>query len=432
MTGTACARVASVDAWEALDSRGRPTVAALVALSDGAKGTAMAPSGASTGSHEASELRDGHARYDGRGVLRAVGHVRTVLAPALIGLKPRSVDDALAAVDPTPGFAAVGANAVLSVSVAARAAARSAGHSLAWHLAGPEDPLLLPMPMVNVLSGGAHAGAVIDIQDCLALPVGASPFSQALQWAASVRQSAAHIAAGRGKPCSALVADEGGVAVPLETNRAALGLVCDAIEHAGLEPGRDVGLAVDLAATQFAVGDGYRWQCENRDLNSAALIDEVAGWCGDFPVVSVEDVLGEDDWTGWKGATDALGNRIELVGDDLFVTQTDRLRRGISAGVANSALIKVNQNGLLGRTRDVLRLARGAGYSTVVSARSGDTEESWLADLAVGWRAGQIKVGSTRRSERTAKWNRQLQFEALERVTFAGPWPDGRPRREFQ
>lgn len=297
MTGTACARVASVDAWEALDSRGRPTVAALVALSDGAKGTAMAPSGASTGSHEASELRDGHARYDGRGVLRAVGHVRTVLAPALIGLKPRSVDDAHAAVDPTPGFAAVGANAVLSVSVAAaRAAARSAGHSLAWHLAGPEDPLLLPMPKVNVLSGGAHAGAVIDIQDCLAVPVGASTFSQALQWAASVRQSAAHVAAGRGKPCSALVADEGGVAVPLETNRAALGLVCDAIEHTGLEPGRDVG----LAATQFAVGDGYRWQCENRDLNSAALIDEVAGRCGDFPVVSVEDVLGRTTGRGGR------------------------------------------------------------------------------------------------------------------------------------
>ncbi|HVK21889.1 MAG TPA: phosphopyruvate hydratase [Actinokineospora sp.] len=415
----------SVQAWEALDSRGHPTVAARVGLSDGGEGVAMVPAGASAGSHEAVELRDGEPRYLGRGVRRAVANV-IGLAPRLVGLAPAEVDPVLADADPSPGFMALGANAVLAVSIAAaRADAAAAGMSLARRLAGADGPLLLPMPMVNVLSGGAHAGAMLDVQDFLVIPVGATSFAQAIEWAGAVRTAAAKLAVRRGFPQAVLVADEGGVGVPLRSNRAALDLLTDAISEAGLVPGVDAAIAIDIAATQFHDAGYYRLACEDRVLSAGELVDELVEWCAKYPIVSLEDVLAEDDWPGWQAATAALGDRVQLIGDDLFVTSSERLARGIDTGVANSVLVKVNQNGLLSGAKAVVDLARAKGYSTVVSARSGETEDDWLADLAVGWRAGQIKVGSTHRSERTAKWNRLLRLEATEHTTFAGPWVGG-------
>lgn len=422
--------ITAVDAWEALDSRGRPTVAARVVLDDGAAGVALVPSGASAGSHEAVELRDGGARFSGRGVRRAVANVSSTLARCVIGLEPDDVDAALRKADPSPSFSTVGANAVLAVSLAAaRAAANADGTSLARRLAGVHGPLQLPMPMVNILSGGAHAGRALDVQDFLVIPVGATTFAEALEWSANVRDTATRLALARGHDRAVLVADEGGLGLPLDSHRAALELLTDAIEHAGLTPGSQVAIAIDVAATQFFADGRYHLAREGRELTADRLIAEVVDWCERFPVVSVEDVLAEDDWDGWQEATAVLGDRVELVGDDLFVTQPDRLRRGIDAGIANSVLVKVNQNGLVSGARHVVELARSAGYRTVVSARSGETEDDWLADLAVGWRAGQIKVGSTHRSERTAKWNRLLQLEATEYTTFAGPWPKGRKDR---
>jgi len=392
------------------------------------------PSGASAGSHEAVELRDGGARYAGRGVRKAVDTVRFVLAPLVIGHPAGEADAALAAADLSVGFAQLGANAVLAVSLAVlRADAASHGTPLARHLdrGRGDGALLLPMPMVNLVSGGAHADGTIDIQDVLVMPIGASSFAEAIEWAGTVRDRATVLALDRGHMQARLVADEGGLGLVLPTNRSALELVCDAIEAAGFTPGEQVALAVDVAATQFYDGAYYRFAREQRSLDASALIDEVVGWCETFPLVSIEDVLAEDDWSGWRAATAALGGRVELVGDDLFVTSPQRLARGIEAGVATSVLVKVNQNGLVSGAREVVDIARRAGYRTIVSARSGETEDSWLADLAVGWRAGQIKVGSTHRSERTAKWNRLLELEATERTTFAGPWPGGRPPKEY-
>lgn len=423
--------ITKVDSWEALDSRGRPTVATRVALEGGAQGVALVPSGASAGSHEALELRDGGVRYGGRGVRTAVGHVTDTLAPLVTGLTPTQVDEALRAADRSPTFAVVGANAVLSVSLAAQLAAAAAhGTSLARYLAADTDPLLLPMPMVNVLSGGAHAGRMLDVQDFLVVPVGATSFAQALEWAVAVREAATRLALARGHAQAVLVADEGGLGLPLATNRAALDLLTEAIEAAGFAPGTDVAIAIDVAATQFFHDGNYRLAREQRELTATGLIAEIARWCDHYAVISVEDALAEDDWEGWQEATAVLGERVELVGDDLFVTSAERLRRGITDGIANSVLVKVNQNGLVSGSRAVVDVARTAGYRTVVSARSGETEDGWLADLAVGWRAGQIKVGSTHRSERTAKWNRLLELEATEDTVFAGPWPGGRPGKD--
>lgn len=425
------AEVGRVRGWQALDSRGRPTVACRVDLASGATGRATVPSGASAGSHEAHELRDGGDQYGGRGVLRAVGHVNGPLAGAVIGVdasEPGAVDNALLALDDSPGFATIGANAMLAVSLAsAIAAADHAGVPLARHLGGPGD-LLLPMPMVNVLSGGAHAGGALDIQDFLVIPCGAGSFAEAIEWAVRVRDTATAVARRDGHCAAALVADEGGLGVPLPTNRSALELLTRAIEEAGLAPGVDAGIAIDVAASEFFEDGRYLLRAEGRVLDTGQLRDEIIGWCADFPVLSVEDPLHEDDWAGWSKVTAALGRSVEVVGDDLFVTQSERLRRGIDAGAATSVLVKVNQNGLVSRAQEVVALAQASGYGTVVSARSGDTEDTWLADLAVGWRAGQIKVGSTHRSERNAKWNRLLELEATESTKFAGPWP-ARPGR---
>jgi len=419
----AVALIAGLRAWEALDSRGTPTVGCAVTLEDGSEGVATVPSGASTGSHEAHERRDGGERYGGKGVRDAVAALRTEIRAEMLGhdaLDQEAVDAALRALDGTPSLARLGANAVLAASVAcAIAAARSQGVPL-WRALCPELPPLLPLPMVNVISGGAHAGRLIDVQDFLVVPVGAQTFAEAIEWASRVRAATAEVLRERGHDTS-LVADEGGLAAALPSNRAALDVLLAGIERSGLEPGVDAAIAVDVAATQLLVEGSYVLASENRSLRADELVDELAIWVDDYPIVSIEDALGEDDEAGWKDASDRLAPRIQLLGDDLFVTSPDRLRAGIRDGIANAVLVKPNQVGTLSDARRVVEIARAAGYATVLSARSGETEDCWLADLAVGWRTGQLKVGSTTRSERTAKWNRLLRIESEQPdATFAG------------
>lgn len=402
--------ISDVDAWETLDSRGRPTVTCQIRLSCGRSGVTSVPSGQSVGSHEALELRDGGVRYFGYGVRRAVENVRTTLRAAVVGLDAgdqTGIDEALRGADPTPDLSLLGANAILAVSVTA-AVAGSAGtdEPLYRRLGGKPS---LPLPMVNVISGGAHAGGLIDIQDVLVVPVGAGSFAEALELAARVRSATAEVAASWGFPTS-LVADEGGIGVPLANNRAALELLCRGIEQAGLQPGEDAAIAIDVAATQFHRNGHYVLAIDQRELGTAEWVETLESWCTDFPLVSIEDPCAEDDWDGWRLAAGRLG-KVQVIGDDLFVTSRQLLDRGIEAGIGNAILVKPNQNGTLSGASEVVRRARQAGYATIVSARSGETEDTWLADLAVGWSAGQIKVGSTTRSERTAKWNRLLQIE---------------------
>jgi enolase len=417
------ALIAGMRAWEALDSRGTPTVGCVVKLADGSEGAATAPSGASTGRHEAHEWRDGGERYGGKGVAGAVAAVVGEVAPALRGLDAADqalVDSTLRELDGTPSLARLGANTILSASVAcALAAARSQGRPL-WQVLCPNLPPLLPLPMVNVISGGAHAGGLVDVQDFLVVPIGATTFAEAVEWAWRVRRATADVLRAQGHDVS-LVADEGGLAAALPSNRTALDALLEGIERSGLRPGIDAAIAVDVAATQLVSGDGYTLARESRHLSAEALVDEIAAWVDDYPIVSVEDPLGEDDDTGWRHATAGLGGRIQLLGDDVFVTSSERLAAGIRDGVANAVLVKPNQTGTLTGARLVIDLAGEAGYATVLSARSGETEDSWLADLAVGWRTGQLKVGSTTRSERTAKWNRLLRIESEHAgATFAG------------
>jgi enolase len=416
--------VRSVLAYEALDSRGRPTVACVVRLEGGAEGEALVPSGASTGSHEARELRDGGARFEGYGVSAAVASVNGPVAGALRGVDAADqaeVDRRLRDLDGTEDLGRIGANAVLAASVAClKAAAANAGMPVYRWLAG-DRRLELPMPMINILSGGAHAAGVLDFQDYLAIPVGAATFSQALEWSARVRFAASGLLAARGVATN-LVADEGGLAAAVPGNEAAVALVADAIVKAGLRPMEDVAIGIDVAATQFLRDGGYDLASEDRRLTTAELVAMVSDWCGRWPILSIEDPLAEDDWDGWRACTTNLGGSAQLVGDDLFTTSQSRLERGIAGRVANTILIKPNQNGTVSGTAAVLQTARRAGYGTVVSARSGETEDAVLSDLAVGWFAGQIKVGSTQRSERTAKWNRLLRIEAEEggNAGFAG------------
>ena len=412
-----------VVAWEALDSRGTPTVACAIRTESGAEGEAVAPSGASTGAHEAHERRDGGERYAGKGVRDAVAAFRAEIEPALVGrdaLDQAGVDSALRALDGTPNLSRLGANAVLAASVAcAIGAARSMSLPL-WRALCPDLPPLLPLPMVNVISGGAHAGGLVDVQDFLVVPVGAATFTEAIEWASRVRAASATVLRARGHEV-ALVADEGGLSASLPSNRAALDVLLEGIERSGLEPGREAAIAVDVAATQLLVDDTYELASERRRLRTDELVDEIAAWVEDYPIVSIEDAVGEDDVAGWRLATGRLADRIQLVGDDLFVTSPSRLSTGIREGIANAVLVKPNQIGTLTEARRVVVMAQDAGYGTVLSARSGETEDSWLADLAVGWRTGQLKVGSTTRSERTAKWNRLLRIESeYPAATFAG------------
>ncbi len=414
--------IARVVAWEALDSRGTPTVACAIRTESGAEGQAIVPSGASTGTHEAHERRDGGDRYAGKGVRDAVASFRAEVEPALVGhdvLDQAGIDAALRALDGSPNLSRLGANTVLAASVAcAIAAARSVGLPL-WRALSPDLQPLLPLPMVNVISGGAHAGGLVDVQDFLVVPVGATTFAEAIEWASRVRAASAAVLEARGHDV-ALVADEGGLAARLPSNRAALDVLLEGIERSGLEPGAEVAIAVDVAATQLLVDGSYVLASENRRLRADELVDEIAGWLGDYPIVSLEDVAGEDDLDAWRLATARLAG-IQLLGDDLFVTSPTRLAAGIREGIANAVLVKPNQIGTLTEAQRVVVMARDAGYATVLSARSGETEGSWLADLAVGWCTGQLKVGSTTRSERTAKWNRLLRIESeYPNATFAG------------
>jgi enolase len=419
-------QIVSVFSWEVLDSRGNPTVACEVGLSGGARGSAAVPSGASTGTYEATELRDGGERYAGKGVRRAVANVNGALAQAVVGLDAADsdqLDKILRIAGGAEQLQRLGANAVLAVSLAATLAAAAAHDRPLYRdvLADGEAPLL-PMPMVNIISGGAHAGRALDVQDFLVVPVGASSFSGAIELTWRVRRGTGEALAARGMP-NALIADEGGFGPSLASNRAALDLLLEGIERAGLQPGDDVGIAIDVAATQFfdPQTQSYRLSLEDRELTAAELVDELGTWCATYPIVSIEDALADQDWDSWSVAATRLTG-IQLLGDDLFVTDANRLARGIADGIANAVLVKPNQTGTVSGARAVVEQAKAAGMGTVLSARSGETEDSWLADLAVGWRTGQIKVGSTMRSERTAKWNRLLRIEAElgDEAEFAG------------
>jgi enolase len=412
------ATIERVGAREILDSRGRPTVEADVHLSDGTLGRASVPSGASTGSHEAVELRDGDRQhYGGMGVLRAVGNVRDVLAPAVHGMvasdQPR-LDKRLIEVDGSPNKSRLGANALLAVSLATcRAAALSAGVPLYRHiasLAAVERPTI-PLPMVNIVSGGLHAGGQVEIQDVLAVPVGAETFAQALEWAWRVHHAAGERVRREGHP--PLVADEGGWAPPFTSNEHALQWVADAIGAAGLRAGDDVAIAIDVASTHFfdASRHDYVLQREGRRLSSTEMVDMLVSWRRSYPVVSIEDGLAENDWDGWRELTVRLGATTQLVGDDLFTTDLARVNEGLQRKAANAVLVKVNQIGTLTEALDVVKRARGVDWRSVASARSGETEDAFLSDLAVGCGADQVKVGSVMRSSRLSKWNQLLRIE---------------------
>jgi enolase len=413
-------------AFEALDSRGTPTVACVISLAGGAQACATVPAGASTGRHEAHERRDGGERFAGRGVRGAVEAVNGEIAALLRGrdAADQAVNDAaLMDLDGTPSLARLGANAVLAASVGCALAAAEAARTPLWRLLAPGAPPLLPLPMVNVLSGGAHAARAVDVQDVLVIPLAARTFAEAIEHAALVRAGAAAELRARGHDV-ALVADEGGLAAPLSSNEEALEIAGRGIERAGIE----AALALDVAATQLLDGGAYRLACENRSLDGAAMAREVAGWARRYRLVSIEDPLGEDDWDSWRLATELLGADVQVLGDDLFATSPERVARGITARIANAVLVKPNQAGTLSGARETLELAQREGYATVVSARSGESEDGWLADLAVGWRSGQIKVGSTQRSERTAKWNRLLRIEAEWPDAELAPWRVAQPR----
>src|SRR5262245_27993393 len=408
--------VAALKAREIIDSRGNPTLEVDCILDDGALGRAAVPSGASTGEHEALELRDGDpARFGGKGVRRAVENVHQVIAPAVLGsdaVDQAGIDRALNRLDGTPNKGQLGANAILGVSLAvAKAAAASLGIPLYRHLGGV-SARVLPVPLMNVLNGGAHADNNVDLQEFMIVPLGAPSFREALRWGTEVFQSLKGVLKKRG--LSTGVGDEGGFAPNLESNEAALRALVEAIEKAGYQPGQQVALALDVAASELFRDGNYVLQGEGgRRFDAQGLVDYYAGLCDRYPIVSIEDGLAEDDWAGWTSITDKLGDRIQLVGDDLFVTNVERLARGIRDGVANSILIKLNQIGSLSETLDAIAMAHDAGYTAVISHRSGETEDVTIADLAVATSAGQIKTGSLCRTDRVAKYNQLLRIEEI-------------------
>ncbi len=417
--------IRTVHAREILDSRGRPTVEVDAILDDGSFGRASVPSGASTGAAEAHELRDGDpARYAGLGVQKAVANVNGEIARGLRGTSSadqRRLDDRLRELDGTPRLQHLGANAALGVSLAVcRAAAASRGQALYERIADlAEARPTLPLPMTNILSGGLHAGRGMDVQDFLAVPMRAASIDAAIHLLARVRSAATEVSRERGLPI--LLADEGGLSPGCETGRAALELMVESIERAGLIPGEDISIAIDVAATALKETDGrYRLAREGRDLSSEAMIGMIEAWVADFPVVSVEDGLDEEDWIGWKLLTARLGSKVQLIGDDLFTTSPRRLARGIDEGIGNAVLVKANQNGTLTGTLDVIAQAKIAGYATIVSARSGETEDAFMSDIAVGTAAGQIKIGSLRTSSTVAKYNQLLRIEEQSGASFAG------------
>jgi enolase len=417
--------IESIFAREVLDSRGNPTVAVSVATSFGAVEEAMVPSGASTGAHEAVELRDGDpTRYGGKGVERAVDAVNELLGPALEGLDAtaqREIDEKLIELDGTPNKKSLGANAILGVSLAtARAAAVSLGVPLFRYLGGPAASTL-PVPMMNVINGGKHAEGALQFQECMIVPVGAPSFAEAVRYGSETFHALGKILHDKG--FQTLVGDEGGYAPSLDTLDGALELLMAAIAKAGYRPGSDIALALDSAATEFYSDGSYFPLTKDRPFSAAQMVDFYDDICSRYPIVSIEDGLSEDDWDGWHALTERLGKRVQLVGDDLFVTNTDRLARGIAGGYANAILIKVNQIGTLTETLDAVDMAHKAGYRCVISHRSGETGDTTIADLAVATGAGQIKTGSLSRSDRVEKYNRlmAIEIELGSAARYAGP-----------
>jgi enolase len=408
--------IVAIRAREVLDSRGNPTVEADVILESGALGRAIVPSGASTGEHEAVELRDGDkSHYLGKGVLQAVANVETVIAPELEGMdasNQRLLDQTMIALDGTPNKAKLGANAILAVSMAAtRAVAQTLEIPLYRYLGGV-NANVLPTPMMNVLNGGAHADSNVDFQEFMIMPVGAESFSEALRWAAETFHNLRSVLKKKGY--NTAVGDEGGFAPSLKSNSEAIELILEAITLAGYKPGEQISIALDPASSEFYDKEEAKYifkKSDKRELSSEQMVDFYADWARQYPIVSLEDGLAEDDWAGWKLLTDKLGSRIQIVGDDLFVTNIERLQRGIEEGVANSILIKLNQIGTVTETLEAIELGRRYGYTSVISHRSGETEDTFIADLAVATGAGQIKSGSASRTDRIAKYNQLLRIE---------------------
>jgi enolase len=416
-----------VHAREILDSRGNPTVEVEVTLAGGAVGVAAVPSGASTGTHEAVELRDGDpARYGGKGVLRAVANVNGEIGSAVGGrdaTDQAGLDQLLVELDGTPNKARLGANAVLAVSLGcARAAAAATGRPLYRYLGG-DEAVTLPVPMANILNGGRHAAGGTDFQEFMVVPLGAPTFREGLRWAAETFHALGGLLRQRGLPTG--VGDEGGFAPALPNNESAVEMVMDAIQQAGYRPGDDVAIALDPATTELYADGTYTLASEGRSLDAAQLIDMWTDWTSRYPIVSLEDGLAEDDWAGWAALTGRLGDRLQLVGDDLLVTSLARLERAIAERAANAILVKVNQVGTLSEAMSAVRTARAAGWGAVISHRSGETEDTTIADLSVALGTGQIKTGSMSRSERTAKYNRLLRIEEDlgTRAVYAGRAP---------
>ena len=417
-------KIVDVKALEVLDSRGNPTVAVDVILESGAVGTAMVPSGASTGSREAIELRDGDkARYLGKGVTKAVANVNGELRSAVIGLDAndqKALDAKMISLDGTDNKGRLGANAILGVSLAAaRAAAQEAGKPLYAYL-NDSGEYLLPVPMMNIINGGAHADNSVDMQEFMILPVGAPNFREAIRYGTEVFHALKKVLHDRGMATG--VGDEGGFAPNLPSNESAIEVILEAIKNAGYVAGKDIFLGLDVASSEFYKDGKYHLESEGKEFTSEEFVDYLVAWVDKYPIISIEDGLAEGDWHGWGIMTDKLGNKIQIVGDDLFVTNPAILKKGIEAKVANSILIKVNQIGSLTETLEAIDMAHAADYTTVMSHRSGETEDSTIADLAVATRSGQIKTGSLSRSDRIAKYNRLLKIEAElgDKATYAG------------
>ncbi len=429
--------ITQIIAREVFDSRGRPTVEAEVTCTGGRPCRAIAPSGASTGTAEACELRDGGKRLNGKGVRQAVDHVRGEIAAALIGMDASQqsvLDDRLIALDGTASKSRLGANAILAVSLAsAYAAADALGrtpvdhfhHVWRHHHGGPNPAPALPLPMVNMISGGKHAGGQLDFQDFLLMPVGATSYAEGLDWIVTVYHELGRVLNAAGFE-GTLVGDEGGYGPRLPSNDAALDLILRAVELAGYQPGHDLAFALDVASTHFFHDGAYHLSATGgQRLSSVEMIDRLEDWVNRYPIISIEDALAEDDWDGWQQLTARLGHRVQLIGDDLFATNPVRLQRGIDTHVANAVLIKLNQIGTLTETLHTLRLAQRNGYGAVISARSGETEDVTIADLAVATAAGQIKIGSVARSERLAKYNQLLRLEENTHYGYcSGPFTD--------
>ena len=398
---------------ELLDSRGNPTVGAIVALSGGIEGTAIVPSGASTGAHEAVELRDGGGRFLGKGVTKAVANVTDRIGPELLGMDATdqaAIDRLMIELDGSPNKADLGANAILAVSLAvARAAAEATGTPLYRYLGG-NNARVLPVPLMNVINGGAHADNAVDMQEFMLAPYGFNDFRTALRAGVETFHHLKKVLSGRGYNTN--VGDEGGFAPDLKSNDEAIEVLLEAIEKAGYIPGSEIGIALDPASTEYFEGGTYNFAAEGRRFDTDEMIGFWEEWVSKYPIVSIEDGLAEDDWAGWAKLTARLGDRVQLVGDDLFVTNVKRLRRGIDESVGNAILVKVNQIGSLSEAMDAIELAKSFGYRNVISHRSGETEDTFIADLAVGVNAGQIKTGSASRSDRIAKYNRLLRIEA--------------------